>query len=63
MKIEFAACHKERRSREYPPVQEQLGAMWKIIRAMQMSEAPPEDATEIQDRIDRNKAKYPKEGE
>lgn len=61
MKILVAADYTERRIREYPFVTEQLGAIWKILHAMQMGDVPPEDAIAIQDAIDEVKAKYTKE--
>lgn len=60
MKIAVVADHKERRSREYPSLSEQVGAIWKILHALEIGEAPPEDAIVVQDAIDHVKAKYHK---
>lgn len=58
--IAVATDHKERRSHEWPSVGEQLGAIWKILHALEMGETPPADAIAIQDQIDNIKAKYEK---
>jgi len=58
LKIEVAADYKERRGREYPSLQEQIGAIWKILHALETDSETPEDAIQVQDSIDHIKNKY-----
>ena len=60
MKITHVCDCAQKRREAYPTIPEQIGAIWKILHAMQMGETTPEDAIKIQDSIDLVKAKYPR---
>lgn len=48
------------RQREYPPVGDQLDAIWKIVNALLTGDEPSADAIQVRDAVQAVKAKYQK---
>jgi hypothetical protein len=60
VKIVHAPDPRPLRAKAYPPVGDQLDAIWKILNALLTGDEPPADAIAVRDQIAAVKAKYRK---
>ena len=59
MKLKHTRDYREARRPEYPAIEDQLDALWKVIEHLTEASLPP-DAEDLLDRVRQVKARYPK---